>query len=171
MSAVVILMAALAASRGGIALLRQGTLSGLQMFVSVLPLLLSAFALSGLVQVLIDQKKVFRLLGKGSGFKGILLAAAIGGIIPGGPYVYYPIAASLAGAGAEAPAIMAFVVGKSLWDVSRMPMEVAIMGGDIAFVRYLATFVFPVLIGLLTKWLYPGLAQQLLPVARKEGEV
>ncbi len=66
---------------------------------------------------------------------------------------------------------MAFIVGKSLWDVSRMPMEVAIMGGDIAFARYLVTFAFPVLIGLLTKWLYPGLALQLLPVASKEGEV
>ncbi|MBS3989998.1 MAG: permease [Dethiobacter sp.] len=171
MSVVVLFMAALAVSRGGIVLLGQGALSGLQMFVGVLPLLLAAFALGGLVQVLIDQQKVYRLLGKGSGLKGILLAAAIGGIIPGGPYVYYPIAASLASAGAEAPAIMAFVVGKSLWDVSRMPMEVAIMGGDIALARYLATFAFPVLIGLLTKWLYPGLAQQLLPVARKEGEV
>ncbi|MBT9140288.1 MAG: hypothetical protein DDT30_00864 [Dehalococcoidia bacterium] len=171
MSVVVLLMVVLAVSRGGIALLRQGALSGLQMFASALPLLLAAFALSGLVQILLDQQKIHRLLGKGSGFKGILLAAAIGGIIPGGPYVYYPIAASLASAGAEAPAIMAFIVGKSLWDVSRMPMEVAIMGGDIAFARYLVTFAFPVLIGLLTKWLYPGLAQQLLPVASKEGEV
>lgn len=65
---------------------------------------------------------------------------------------------------------MAFVVGKSLWDVSRLPMEVAIMGGSVTAIRYVVTFIFPVIIGLLTKWLYPALTQQLLPATKKEGE-
>ncbi|HSW35504.1 MAG TPA: permease [Candidatus Limnocylindrales bacterium] len=169
MSAAVLLLGVLAFFQGGLVLLGQGVLNGLLMFFNVLPLLFAAFAISGLAQVLVNPQKICRLLGKGSGFRGILLAAAVGGTLPGGPYVYYPIAASLAAAGAEASAIMAFVLAKSLWDVSRLPMEVAIMGGHVAAVRYAVTFVFPVLIGLLAQWLYPGLTQRLLPVTKKEG--
>lgn len=79
MTATVLLLAQLVTFRGGTALLWQGLLAGLLLFVNVLPLLLAAFALSGLIQALINQQKISRLLGKGSGFKGILLGATMGG--------------------------------------------------------------------------------------------
>lgn len=169
MSVAVIILAVLALLQGGTAAPLIGIRAGVLMLWSVLPLLIAAFALSGLVQVLINPEQVGRILGKGAGFKGILLGSVAGGLLPGGPYVYFPIAASFAACGAEASTIMAFVVAKSLWDLSRIPMEVAIMGGRVAAIRLLVTFPLPIIIGLLTRWLYPSLTQTLLPNI-KEGD-
>lgn len=168
MSFAVLVLAVLALLQGGPASVMIGVRAGALMLWSVLPLLTAAFALSGLVQVLINPEQVSRILGKGAGMKGILLGSTAGGLLPGGPYVYFPIAASFAKAGAEASTIMAFVVSKSLWDLSRIPMEVAIMGGRVAAIRFLITFPLPIIIGLLTLWLYPNLTESLLPV--KEGD-
>jgi uncharacterized membrane protein YraQ (UPF0718 family) len=153
--------------QGGTPLLLEGILAGVYMFVSVIPLLLAAFALSGLVQVLINPEQVSHLLGKGAGLRGILLGTLAGGMMPGGPYVYYPVAASFVSCGAEAPTIMAFIVSKSLWDFARFPMEIAIIGGEIAAVRFLITFTFPVIAGLLTQWFYPDLTKHFLQACKE----
>ena len=83
---------------GGLPL--AGLKVGGEMFLGVLPLLVFAFAIAGLVQVLIPQGLVLRWLGEKSGFKGILIGCIAGGLTPGGPYVSFPIVASLYKAGA-----------------------------------------------------------------------
>jgi uncharacterized protein len=171
MAAAVLFLALSAFLQGGAALLWRGINAGIAMFIQVLPMLVAAFALSGLIQVLINPQQISRLLGRESGTKGLLLAAVVGGILPGGPYVYYPIAASFVSAGAEGATIMSFVVGKSLWDLSRAPMEVAIMGGRVTAIRYAVTLVFPLFIGLLARWLFPNLtADMIQPVQKEENQ-
>ena len=117
----------------------------------MIPLLLAAFAITGFLQVLISKEQVKRLLGSTAGWRGILLACVAGGLIPGGPYVYYPIAAALIHSGAGLGAIIAFVTAKNMWSLSRLPMEIALLGARLTLSRYLITLLVPPLLGLLTE--------------------
>lgn len=168
MGFVVLVLAVLALMGGGLALLWQGLVSGLTMFRDAIVLLLAAFAISGLAQVLVNPEKVSSLLGKNSGWKGLFLGMLAGTIIPGGPYVYYPLSASLLAAGADASIIIVFIVSKGLWDISRTPMEIAVMGPRVTAVRFAVTLLFPLLAGVLVRFLYPGLTDT-LPLFKKEA--
>jgi uncharacterized membrane protein YraQ (UPF0718 family) len=160
MSVVVVLLAFLALFQGGPQMLFSGITAGGLMFRDVIWMIVAAFALSGLAQVLINQDQVKRLLGSESGWRGLILGAVAGGIVPGGPYVYYPIASSFYTAGADTGTIMAFIVAKCLWDLPRLPMEVAIIGARITAIRFLITAIFPILAGLATHRFYPTLIRQ-----------
>jgi len=93
-------------------------------------------------------------LGEATGWKGIWLACLAGALMPGGPYVYYPIAAVLLHNGAGLGALVAFVAAKNLWSVSRLPLEVALLGPKLTLVRFLGTLVIPPLIGALAQTLF-----------------
>ncbi|HKI56336.1 MAG TPA: permease [Trueperaceae bacterium] len=119
-------------------------------------LITAAFVLSGLIQVLVSREAVSRWLGEGSGWRGLLIGGLAGALIPGGPYAYYPIAVAFLRSGANIGTIITFVVAKNLWTVSRLPLEVALLGVHVTWVRYVVTLVFPPLAGLLAQALFPG---------------
>lgn len=148
-----VLAAVLAFNQGPGAVL-TGLRVGGEILWSVIPLLIAAFLVAGLTQVLVTEEFVKNWLGAASGWKGIGLACLAGGLIPGGPYVYYPIAAVLLHNGAGLGALVAFVVAKNLWSVSRLPLEVALLGPELTVVRFLITLLIPPLIGALTQALF-----------------
>jgi len=151
LAGVALTLAAVAWWQGGPELAAAGVLHGLRTFVSVIPLLIAAFLVAGLIQVLVTQQAVSRWLGAESGWRGILLACIGGAIIPGGPYVYYPIAATLLHAGAGLGVIVAFVTAKNLWSVTRLPLEFALLGPHLTLVRFVVTLPVPLVMGLLAE--------------------
>jgi uncharacterized membrane protein YraQ (UPF0718 family) len=154
LAGVAILLAGLAGWRGGADLVVAGLLQGAWTFGSVIPLLVAAFLIAGLTRALVTRELVSRWLGAGSGWRGILLACLGGALMPGGPYVYYPIAAALLHAGAGLGVLVAFVSAKNLWSLSRLPLELALLGPHLTAVRFVATFVLPPLLGLLAEGLF-----------------
>ena len=147
-------LAALAWAQGGAERAFEGLVSGGQNLLSVTPLLLAAFLLAGLVQVLVSREVIERWLGSRSGWRGILLACLAGALIPGGPYVYYPLAGALLHSGAGLGALVAFVTAKNLWSVTRLPFEFALLGTQLTLLRYGLTFVVPPLLGMLAQALF-----------------
>lgn len=135
----------------GVDAVLSGLMVGGEILWSVVSLLLAAFLVAGLTQVLVTEEFVKRWLGAASGWKGIGLACLAGALIPGGPYVYYPIAAVLLHNGAGLGVLVAFIVAKNLWSVSRLPFEVALLGPELTLVRFLSTLVLPPLFGVLTQ--------------------
>ncbi len=121
----------------------SGMKSALNMTVEILPLLVFAFIVAGMVQVLIPRELLTRWVGVESGMRGILIGAVAGGLAPGGPYVSLPIAAGLLRSGAGVGTMVAFLTGWSLWAVSRLPMEVGILGWRFSLIRIASTFFFP----------------------------
>jgi len=154
--AVALLLAGLAWRQGGAPLAWERLKQGALTLGGVTPLLLAAFLLAGLTQGLITQKFVQRWLGVSSGWRGIALACAGGALMPGGPYVYYPIAAVLLRSGASLGVMVAFVTAKNLWSISRLPLEFALLGPRLTLVRFAATLIVPPLLGLLTESLFGG---------------
>lgn len=154
-------LSVLAYMRGGFALVTQGVLTGGRMLLEVAPLLLVAFLVAGLIQTLVSKEMIAKWLGKEAGAKGLLLGAVAGALVPGGPYVFYPIAASFFLGGAEIGTVLAFVTAKNLWTLSRVPMEVALIGPQITLVRYVITLPFPLVVGLAANYFFPGLSDKI----------
>jgi uncharacterized membrane protein YraQ (UPF0718 family) len=151
---VILILAILAFKQGSWNQVWNGLVSGLTILVKELPLLSAAFITAGFLQTLIKREFITRWLGSESGIKGILLACIGGGLIPGGPYAYYPIAGALLKSGAGLGVLIAFVSAKNLWSVSRIPWEFAILGTTITIQRYLITFLIPPLFGLISEWIF-----------------
>jgi uncharacterized membrane protein YraQ (UPF0718 family) len=153
---VILILAVIAAARGGWQLTLEGIKSGLYILIKELPLLAAAFLTAGFLQALVKKEAISEWLGRDAGIKGILLACLGGGLIPGGPYAYYPIAGALLSSGAGLGVLVAFVTAKNLWSISRIPLEIAILGPNITIRRYLITFLIPPLLGLLVDKLFGG---------------
>jgi len=131
-----------------------GAKIGLKLTLEVLPLLVFAFLVAGMVQVLIPQEFLNRWVGSESGIKGILVGTLAGGFTPGGPYVSLPIIAGLLQMGAGIGTLVAFLTSWSLWAVARLPMEIGLMGWKFTLIRLVCTFFFPPLAGLLAQFFF-----------------
>lgn len=131
-----------------------GLKSAFKMTTEILPLLVFAFIMAGMIQVLLPQELLAKWIGEESGIRGILLGTLAGGITPGGPYVSLPLAAGFLRAGAGIGTMVAFLTAWSLWAVARMPMEIGIMGWKFTFVRLACTFFFPPIAGFLAQMFF-----------------
>ena len=154
LTGVALALAVVAWRQGGAEKTLEGLVNGGRTLLSVTPLLLAAFLLAGLVQILISREVVERWLGSRSGWRGILLACLAGALIPGGPYVYYPLAGALLHSGAGVGSLIAFVTAKNLWSVTRLPFEFALLGTQLTLIRYGLTLVIPPLLGMLSETLF-----------------
>ncbi|MEE8205159.1 MAG: permease, partial [Dehalococcoidales bacterium] len=113
----------------------EGLKLGGEILIQIIPLLIFAFIVAGMIQVLIPAKIISRWVGRESGLRGILIGSIIGGFTPGGPFVSLPIAATMLRAGAGIGTMVAFMTGWSLLAVSRLPLEVGLLGWKFAAVR------------------------------------
>lgn len=110
------------------------------------------FALLGaaLFAQLIPQQWIVGLIGRDSGFTGILIASLAGGLVPSGPFVSFPIALSLVQTGAGPAQIVAFLTGWSVYAFYRvMVWEVPTMGAQFTLYRMGASLILPIVAGLL----------------------
>lgn len=135
----------------------SGFKSAVNMLLSILPLLIFSFIVTGMVQELIPHEIMSKWVGEESGLRGILIGTIAGGFSPGGPYVNLPIAAALLRSGASIGTMVAFLTGWSLWAVSRLPMEIGIMGWRFTLIRLACTFFFPPVAGLIANRLFSGI--------------
>lgn len=158
---VALILAYIAWKQGGIEKVIEALKTGGNSLVQIIPLLIAAFITAGMIQVSIRKDTIKRWLGAESGFKGLLLACIGGALIPGGPYVYYPIAGALMKTGAGIGVLVAFVTAKNLWSVSRIPLEIALLGNELTINRYMITFIFPILLGFVAEILFGRFIEQI----------
>lgn len=151
---VALALACVAWWHGGTRLVLTGLRQGGKTLLSVVPLLIAAFLTAGLIQTLVTRDMVTRWLGTGAGWRGIALACLGGALIPGGPYVYYPIAGALLQTGASLGVLVAFVTAKNLWSVTRLPIEFALLGWQLTVIRFGVTLILPPVLGILAETLF-----------------
>lgn len=161
LTGVALALAGVAWWQGGPELALSGLAQGGKTLLSVVPLLIAAFLTAGLVQALVTREIVARWLGAEAGWRGIALACLGGALIPGGPYVYYPIAGALLQTGASLGVLVAFVTAKNLWSVTRLPMEFALLGSHLTLIRMGVTLAVPPLLGILAETLFGQRVEQI----------
>ena len=75
------------------------------LILEIIPRMVAAFTLAGLIQAVVPQELIVKWMGHGSGMRGILIGMTLGSLTPGGPMTHFPIIASLFKVG----------VGVALW--------------------------------------------------------
>jgi uncharacterized membrane protein YraQ (UPF0718 family) len=150
MAALAVILVVIGRQRGGGCEIQGLKFAG-TLLAQMLPLLVFALVVAGMVQVLVPKELLARWVGTESGLRGILIGTVAGGLSPGGPYVNLPIVAGLMQAGASVGTMVAFLTGWSLWAASRLPMEVGLLGWKFTAVRLATTFFFPPIAGLLAQ--------------------
>ena len=124
-----------------------GIHAAFRMTIETLPLLILAFVVAGMVQVLLPKDLLAKWVGTESGLRGVFIGTVAGGLTPGGPYVSLPVIAGLLKAGAGTGTLVAFLTGWSLWALSRLPMEIGILGWKFTLIRLASTFFVPPIAG------------------------
>ena len=130
---------------------RQGLYRGWKMGLGLIPLLLCAFALAGLIQVALPPELIRTWLGEDAGLRGILIGTAAGALIAGGPYVSFPIIAGISNAGAGIGTIVALITGWAMLGVGQIPFEVGLVGPRFTMVRLATVCLTPVAAGLIAQ--------------------
>ena len=132
-----------------------GARNGLALLWFIIPRLVPALILAGMLQVVIPQETVARYFGKQSGFTAIVMASAAGVITPGGPMVSVPLLVVLSNSGMALGPLVAYMTSWSLFGMQRIiAWEAPLMGWRFVAVRVLPSLAFPVLAGWLVKVFY-----------------
>jgi uncharacterized membrane protein YraQ (UPF0718 family) len=132
-----------------------GAKTGFSMLWFVLPRLIPALMVAGMLQVLVPQETVARYFGRQSGITAILLASAAGVITPGGPMVSVPLLVVLANSGMALGPLVAYMTAWSLFGMQRIiAWEAPLMGWHFVLVRVVPSLAFPVIAGWLVKMYY-----------------
>jgi uncharacterized membrane protein YraQ (UPF0718 family) len=156
-----LILAALAVILGVVAYLKDpglpliGAKNGLSLLWFILPRLVPALILAGLMQVLIPQEVVSRYFGRAGGLRAIVIASVAGVLTPGGPMVTVPFMVALANSGAALPSLVAYMTSWSLFGMQRIiSWEAPLMGWKFVGVRIVVSLAFPVLAGWLVATFY-----------------
>jgi uncharacterized membrane protein YraQ (UPF0718 family) len=132
-----------------------GARTGLAMLWFILPRLIPALILAGMIQVVIPQETVARYFGRESGLGAILVATVAGVLTPGGPMVSVPLLVVLANSGVALGPLVAYMTSWSLFGMQRIiAWEAPLMGWHFVMVRAIPSLAFPVIAGWLVKLWY-----------------
>jgi uncharacterized protein len=113
------------------------------------------FVLAGLIEVLIPQPVLSRWLGGERMGQGILIGWAAGLVMPGGPYVFFPIAANLFRNGAAPAPLITLLTAKTLVSPIRtLTYEAPLLGWPLTLARFVPGVLLPPVLGLLGQWLF-----------------
>jgi uncharacterized membrane protein YraQ (UPF0718 family) len=122
--------------------------------VSIFPLLIAAFIVAGMTQALLPKEAIVKWVGAESGVRGIFIGALGGALTPGGPFVSFPLAVGFWNAGAGVGPVVAYLTGWAVWGLSRLPLEVALLGWRLTAIRMASTFFLPPLAGIAARILF-----------------
>ena len=106
----------------------DGIKSGIKQMLYTAPLIIVAFVLAGLIEVLIPEEFVRSWLSKEAGLRGIFLGTLGGMLLAMGPYAFFPIASSIMDSGAGSGTMISLITGWTLLSLSKMPFETAFFG-------------------------------------------
>lgn len=133
----------------------QGLTASVRLFRSIWLELLLGFLLAGLFDVLVPSQTLLRWMGEEHGGRGIIVGWAVGLIVPGGPYVFFPIVANLFSRGVAAGPLIALITAKTLVSPIRMlTYEAPLVGWPLTLARLIPGIVLPPILGLVGQWLF-----------------
>jgi uncharacterized membrane protein YraQ (UPF0718 family) len=108
----------------------------LSLFGGVMPRILAGCLLGALLANLLPRERVSQLIGTDSGLPGLLIAAVLGALLPGGPFTVYPVASALLVIGADFGATVTFVTSWTLIGYARAVVwELPLVGGEFTLFR------------------------------------
>ncbi|MCS7185162.1 MAG: permease [bacterium] len=149
-----VILLVLTIKKGGADLVFKGFKSGINLMISIIPVLIIAFLVGGLIQMLLPKETIQKVVGSASGIKGLFIAALMGSLTPGGPYTSFPIMIALMKAGADSGSVVTYLTAWSLTSVNRLIVwEIPFFGIKLAFLRYTLSILIAPTIGYIVRLL------------------
>ncbi|MCL4766970.1 MAG: permease [Hyphomicrobiaceae bacterium] len=149
----------------GIGGLARAMTQSATLLMTVAPMILVGLFLGGLVKELSDPRRIAPVLGARSGWKGLVLATALGAATPGGPFAAFPIVYALSLAGADMGAVVAYLTAWSVLGLHRLVIwELPLLGSDFVVARALASLPLPLIAGFIARLLIRALPG--IPIGR-----
>ncbi len=113
------------------------------------------FLVAGLLEVLVPSPVLSRWLGGERTGRGILMGWAAGLVIPGGPYLVFPVVANLFRNGAAPGPLITLLTAKTLVSPIRMlTYEAPLLGWPMTLARFIPGVLLPPVLGVLGQWLF-----------------
>ena len=117
--------------------------------------LVLGFLLAGLMDVLIPTPALTRWLGDEQPGRGILVGWAAGLLIPGGPYLVFPVVANLYQKGAAPGPLISLLTAKTLVSPIRMlTYEAPLLGWPLTLARFIPGVLLPPVMGIIGQRLF-----------------
>lgn len=131
----------------------KGLRLGYEHLIVNMPRVFAALIAAGFLGEILPKELIASWLGHKSGLTGIMVATAIGIVMPGGPIIAFPIVVALAKAGAGFPALVTFLTSWSLLGLQRVfAYELSMMGPRFVINRMAAALILTPLSGI-AAWL------------------
>jgi len=122
------------------------------LLLALLPRILAAVAVAGLVQAIVPRERLGGLLGRKSGVSGLAIAALAGMVTPGGPFASFTFMVMLRDSGIDRGALVAYATGWALLGIQRILVwDIPMMGPDFTLLRFAVSAPLPILAGLLAR--------------------
>jgi uncharacterized membrane protein YraQ (UPF0718 family) len=132
------------------ALLRNVLCALTRLIARIAPILLIVFLVMFLTNLFFENKSISRFLGKGSGFRGWMVAIA-GGIVSSGPiYMWYPLLSDLKEKGMRDSLIATFLYNRAI-KIPLLPMMGYYFGWDFTLVLSITMVLFSVVNGVIVQ--------------------
>jgi uncharacterized membrane protein YraQ (UPF0718 family) len=112
-------------------------------------LLLLAFAIVGFVNVLSPQQLIRTSIGPSSGIWGVILGTAAGAVLPGGPYVVFPLISVIYKAGAGIGPTLAMITSWATLALISVSFEIPFLGWRFSAMRLSLSLSMPIIVGIL----------------------
>ena len=120
--------------------------------LSILPRVIAALTLAGFIWILMPRDRFSKLVGRYSGFTGLVLAEIAGIITPGGPVSAFPFLAIIGKAGADRGIMVTYITSWALLGIQRLFVwDLPFMGADITATRFLVSLPLPIIAGLIAQ--------------------
>lgn len=120
-------------------------------FENILPQVLSLLVIVGILLAIVNTDVISQLIGKSSGWFGVLLAGSVGAITLIPPYVAFPTAALLVEAGAGYMQIGAFISTLMMVGLVTIPVETKFFGKKLTLLRNLLAFIFSFFVAIIIR--------------------
>lgn len=112
-----------------------------------LPIIIVAVSL---LVMLVPEAFIAEKLGAAAGIEGIVYGSLLGGFIPGGPSVAFPVVVVLMNSGATGGPLVALITAWSVLAIHRMAFfEIPFMGAKFAALRFFSSLILPPIGGIL----------------------
>jgi uncharacterized membrane protein YraQ (UPF0718 family) len=126
---------------------RRGAIQGWETLKRNFWILVLAFIIVGFVNVLSPQNLIEKYLGPDSGWGGIILAEGIGMLLPGGPYVVFPLIAIIYTQGTGLAQAVTLVTSWAAVALLTVTFELPFMGWRFTVIRWGLGLLAPLIAG------------------------
>ena len=128
---------------------KQSLRIAMKSFFHILPMVFIIITFIGLLLGFVPKSQISRFIGEQAGFLGVFIVALLGAVLHVPSLISFPLAASLIESGASIASVAVFITSLTMIGMVTLPLEIKILGKNIALLRNGISFGIAIIIALI----------------------